>query len=243
MHDDLWQGVDFKVAEAEFFLDRMGKVLIPRHLTDRNWQAAYGLPTVHWQPDFYFYLDAFIAAARSIADIVQKCFGWDPHSKKEWPEPLDDDERRRRDAFQAEFTAHYAKVNGHAVSRVRTGTFHWGGTPSVQTKARVFGGGDYTGSPKQAIPIAAPRQFPPGTDAAYLALFGAPQPVEPSWQDFTLEIPRDDGTRESKPLFAACREYLESARLLVRESREIAQRVHGSSMLTAPLPLPRDKRA
>lgn len=72
MHDDLWQGVDFKLAEAEFFLDRMGKALIPPRVSDPTRHPACGHSVAKWQPDFYFYLDAFIAAARSIPDVVQK---------------------------------------------------------------------------------------------------------------------------------------------------------------------------
>ena len=29
MFDELWAGVEFKLGEARFFLDRMGKVLVP----------------------------------------------------------------------------------------------------------------------------------------------------------------------------------------------------------------------
>jgi hypothetical protein len=31
-------------------------------------------PTTQWQPDFYYYLDAFLEAARSVPDVIQKCF-------------------------------------------------------------------------------------------------------------------------------------------------------------------------
>lgn len=239
MHDDLWQGVDFKLAEAEFFLDRMGTVLIPPRASDPTWHPAYSSNGARWQPDFYFYLDAFIAAARSIPDVVQKCFGWDPHSKSDWPEALDDDEKLRRDAFQAEFGKHYLAFHRQALSRVRVGTFHWRGMPCVQAKAKSFGGEEYAGSPARQIPAAAPRRFPPGTDPAFIAIFSDPLPVEPSWQDFTLEMPRDDGTTESSPLFSACKAYLESARQLVNESRELCGRIHGASTLTPPLPAPR----
>jgi hypothetical protein len=243
MHEELWQGIEFKLAEAEFFLDRMGKVLLPAHITDPRWHPAYGHSAAHWQPDFYFFLDAFIGATRSVPDVIQKCFGWDERSKDEWPQPLDCDETDRRRKFQARFTGLYVAFHRQALSRVRVGTFHWRGMPSVQTKARVFCGPEFTGKPGQIVPSAAPRRFPPGTDPAFVALFGEPLPVEPHWEDFTLEIPRDDGTTESSPLFPACQAYSRSAQELVKESKELCELLHGESKLTPPLAVPRENRS
>jgi hypothetical protein len=199
MHEELWQGIDFKLAEAHFFLDRMGKTLLPPQHSDRRWHQSYGPAVAQWQPDFYFYLDAFIGATRSVPDVIQKCFGWDWRSKGEWPQPPDSDEVGRRDKFQAEFTGPYLEFHRQPLSRVRVGTFHWMGMPSVKARARVFCGQEYTGRPGQLVPSTAPRQFPPGTDPAFLALFSKPMAVEPYWEDFTLEIPRDDGSTESSP--------------------------------------------
>jgi hypothetical protein len=243
MHEELWQGIDFKLAEADFFLDRMSKILLPPRLNDPTWDPAYGASVAQWQPDFYFYLDAFIGATRSVPDVIQKCFGWDKRSKDEWPHPPDGDEIDRRDKFQAEFTGLYVAFHRQPLSRVRVGTFHWRGMPSVQTKAKVFCGQEYTGKPGQLVPSAAPRQFPLGTDPAFLALFSKPWPVEPSWQDFTLEIPRDDGTSESSRLIPACRAYLHSAQQLLKESKELCDRLHGAYKLTPPLAVPREKRS
>ncbi len=82
MYEELWIGVEFKLAEARFFLDQMSEVLVPPQFNDPNWRhPAHGPSVVHWDPDFYFYLDAFIGATRSVPDVVQKCFGVDPYSK------------------------------------------------------------------------------------------------------------------------------------------------------------------
>jgi hypothetical protein len=241
MHEKLWQGIEFKLREAEFFLDRMGKVLVPPRIADPHWHPAYGLSAAAWQPDFYFYLDAFIGAARSIPDVVQKCFGWDERSKNEWPSPLGPDEIDRRKEFQARFTDTYSNFHRQPLSRVRVGTFHWSGVPSVQTKAKVFGGDEYTGRPGQLIPTTACREFPAGTDPAFIALFSKPRPVEPSWQDFRLEIPLEDGTIESTPLFPACKAYLASAQQLVDDSKKFADSIHDDLPLTPPLAVPREK--
>ena len=69
------------------------------------------------------------------------------------------------------------------------GTFHWLGLPPVQAKARVWLGQEYSGGPLEFIPSAASRQLPPETDPAVVVIAGKPLPVEPSWQDFTLERP------------------------------------------------------
>src|SRR5438552_225668 len=118
MFEELWQGIDFKLEETDFFLDRMGKVLVPRRYTDPTWHPAYGHGGAIWQPDFYYYLDAFIAAARSVPDIIQKCFGWDDKSKDKWPEPLEPDEIDRRKRFQVEFRDLYRNVSDLPLSRV-----------------------------------------------------------------------------------------------------------------------------
>jgi hypothetical protein len=40
-----------------------------------------------WQPDFYYYFDAMLGAARSVPDIIQKCFEWDRPG--DWPGQFD----------------------------------------------------------------------------------------------------------------------------------------------------------
>lgn len=242
MHEELWQGIDFKLEEAGFFHDRMGKILIPPQLTNQRLHPTYGHTAARWQPDFYFYVDAFIGAARSVPDVIQKCFGWDDRSKAEWPQPLDADEIARRMKFQAAFTGHYRAFHRQPLSRVRVGTFHWRGIPSVQIKTKDLYGQEYTGKPGQLVPSAAPRQFPAGTDSAYLAIFGEPLPVTPSGDDFTLGVPRDDDTIEFKPLFSECQTYLKSAQQLVRDSKELCECLHGGSKLTRPLAVPRENR-
>jgi hypothetical protein len=242
MHEELWQGIQFKLAEAQFFLDQMGKVLVPPERSPLSSPRSWGEPA-RWQPDFYFYLDAFLGAARSVPDVIQKCFGWDCRSKDKWPQPLDAEETDRRKKYQAEFTALYGAFLRQPLSGIRVGTFHWSGMPSVQTKAKGFGGQEYTGKPGEPIPSVAPRHFPPGTDPAFLAIFSTPLPVEPSWNLFTVEILQPDGTTKSDPLFPACRAYLSAAQQIVNDANGICERVHLRSKLTAPLPVSRENGA
>ena len=162
-----------------------------------------------------------LGATRSVPDVIQKCFGDDNLSKEEWPQPLDAEETARRKSFQDEFASLRRDFNKLLLSRVRVGTFHWLGVPPVQAKARVWLGQEYTGGPLEFIPSAASRQLPPETDPAVVVIAGKPLPVEPSWQDFTLEIPQGDGTTQSSPLFEECRTYLRAAKELVKESKKI----------------------
>jgi hypothetical protein len=236
VHVELWQGVEFKIGEAQFFFDKMGKILIP---PDRH--PAYGVTAARWQPDFYYYLDAFLGATRSIPDVIQKCFGWDDKSAKVWPTALDAQEIDRRKAFQAELRDLYRAFADLPLSRVRTGTFHWVGLPSVQTKAKVFGGQEYTGRPGEVIPAVVPKQFPEGTDPSLVVLFGKSRPVEPSWQDFVVELPREDGGVDTMPLFETCRAYLDSARRLADNASEIAIRVHKDESVTVPPAVQRER--
>ena len=236
MHEELWAGVEFKLGEAGFFLDQMGKVLIPARLRPDRRNPAYGQQITRWQPDFYYYLDAFLGAARSVPDVVQKCFGWDGRSRNAWPQPLGAEETGRRKEFQKEYTSPYTDFNQQVLSRVRGGTFHWTGVPPVQANAQLPFGQEFTGGPLELIPSAACRNFPEGTDLNNLPP-GAFQsiPVDPSSQDFTFMIPQHGGSIRSIPLFEECQKYLKAAKTLATDAREICNRVHNGSKLTPPL--------
>ena len=190
------------------------------------------MPT-KWQPDFYYYLDAFLGAARSVPDVIQKCFGMDPLSKGKWKQAPDSDEIDRRNTFQAEFTILHSAFRGETLSRVRTSVYHWHGVAPVQAKARTALGRDYTGGPLEPIPSTACKELPLETDSA-IAAMNKPLPVDPVWHDFNFEIPQADGTIRSIPLFDECRAYLRAAEKLVNEARELCVRIHDAGVLTPP---------
>ena len=57
-----------------------------------------------WQRRFYAHLDAFLAAARSIPEIIQCCFGHDfSRSAQSWFATLNPAEQSRRNMFNADF--------------------------------------------------------------------------------------------------------------------------------------------
>jgi len=234
MHDEKWAGVAFKLDEAQFFLERMSKVLAPTRLDTSRRHPANVIEMTKWQPDFYYYLDAFVGAARSVPDVIQKCFGWDERSSGSWVQPLDKAEIERRKKFQKKFTTIYSAFHRETLSRVRTGLFHWLGVPPVHTRVRVRFGQEYTRGPLDLIPSAACREFPPEVAENVPVSAFQSLPVEPSWQEFTLEIPQPNAPPRSIPLFEECKRYKEAAKDLMSKAKEISDRVHGAEPLTAP---------
>jgi hypothetical protein len=78
----------------------------------------------------------------------------------------------------------------------------------------------YHGDPIKPIPISETRKLRP----EYARMEKATA-VEPSWRDFHID---------GKPLFEACREYLDRAQALAVQARALAEKVHGGSKLTWP---------
>jgi hypothetical protein len=40
MYDELWVGIEFKLGEAQFFLEWMSKVLMPAHPSTPGWHPT-----------------------------------------------------------------------------------------------------------------------------------------------------------------------------------------------------------
>ena len=77
-----WPNIQFKLGEVGFFLGKMRQSVIPAHdrpeLQDYYAASASSPGTIVatvWQPHFYYYFDAFLAATRSIPDIIQAWYG------------------------------------------------------------------------------------------------------------------------------------------------------------------------
>jgi hypothetical protein len=233
MSNDLWSGVDLKVQHAELFLDEMTRSLQPPERTPMTvaQQSAGAIIDTGWQRSFYGYLDAFLAMARSIPEIINYCFGEDrfkPMAARF--KGMDQAEQMRRKAFSSQFEPDYKRFRQHPLSNARNISFHRTGYPfSVEVTIAGRFGLVHTGSPVKAVPIAeSPRFGDPGDDPALQwAATQPPLPVQPMWPDFTIE---------GKPLFAECRDYLTLAENLFVQARSISQRVHGSNSLTPPPP-------
>lgn len=232
MHENLWADIHLKQTHAEYFLQRMAESIQPPENTHMNVAliVSGAIIDTGWQRSFYANLDAFLVMTRSIAEIIEFCFGRDRLVKRDVFEALDTDEQSRRLQFSDEFKDHRSDFQQHPLSKQRNISFHRTGYADVEVKIAGRFGIDYIGGPTKVVPISESRPLEDiGNDAAKMfAATRPPSPVHPHWSDFTID---------GKALFEECRAYLMKASGLVSEAQEIARRVHGDKMLT-PLLLP-----
>jgi len=232
-----WEGVMFKISEAEFFLAEMHRDL--KTAIDKPELRAYAAymsspETIVgnlWQPRFYYHLDAFLAATRSVPDIVRAWFGADPHLVS-WLKGLQPAECTRRKNFQDQFQPLYTKFNGHVLSRARVVTVHRHGTPPVEVEVTGRWGVVHKGGPTQGIPGVDARPGATGNDPSeYIPVISASIiPLEPKSDDFWVKEP----SGATHPLFQTCENYVQTAQTLIRDAQQIAQSVHGSQSPTPP---------
>ena len=125
MHDELWAGVELKLQNAEFHLQRMGQSLEPPERTATNvaLQASGAILDTGWQRSFYAHLDAFLSATRSVPEIIQCCFGVDEGhpTMRSWFANLPQTERLRRRDFKKQFKTSYDSFRA-SLSSFRTGS-------------------------------------------------------------------------------------------------------------------------
>lgn len=224
MHDELWASVELKVDHAAFFLELMGRSIQPPEwtATEVAIQSAGGTYIdPQWQRAFYAYLDAFLATARSIPEIINCCFGKDIRNgpMRTWFDKLDAAEQSRRGAFSKKFEKDREKFARLGLSNARNITFHRGVAP-VEVRISGLFGVTYTGNPLDRVPAMETSPNAGGTVTAH------PLPVQPKPSDFTTD---------GKLLFDECDAYLGEARNLVEKARSISLTEHGSQTLTPPL--------
>jgi hypothetical protein len=121
-----------------------------------NWNPVHGTIIAHaWQQSFYPNLDAFLAMARSIPEIIHCCFGHDT-VMKDWFESLALTEQTRRNTFSREFNAAYFLFRNHAFSIARNISFHREGYALVEVAIMGhFGTLHYTAREVPENPAAA----------------------------------------------------------------------------------------
>jgi hypothetical protein len=225
--DDLWAGVGLKLRHAEFFLHEMSRSLQPPPMNAVQQSAGTTIDT-GWQQSFYAYLDAFLAMARSIPEIIQSCFGEDRSKPMAaWFDALDDAEKERRRAFSSQFEPAYKCFREHPLSKARNIGFHRTGYSPAEVRIAGRFGVEHIGSAIEPVPAAESRPLGHiGDDPALQwAATQPPLPVRPMWSDFTID---------GKPLFTECRAYLTVAETLAAQARSHCQRMHGSNSLTPP---------
>jgi hypothetical protein len=229
MHEELWAGVELKVENAEFFLDGMGKSLLPPERTQMNVALQSGGATIDtgWQRSFYAQLDAFLAMGRSVPEITQCCFGTDRSSvMKSWFDGLPLAERIRRQTFTDRFKSARDAFDALPLSTARNISLHRSGVAPVVVKITGRFGVSHMGTPIMRVPTAESRPIVAGDDpSTQWAATLPPVQVQPSWTDFSID---------GRSLFPECQAYLKDAGNVLDQARIIAQVVHRNDALTAP---------
>jgi hypothetical protein len=218
MDEKLWAGPALKLEFAEYHFTKMGRSLQPPARTVSNvaLEAAGAIIDIGWQRSIYAHLDAFLSVTRSIAEIIQCCFGVDLANPemRDWYSKLTHDERNQREEFRRQFEPYYKSFRALPLSKVRHIVEHRTGVaPATVTISGMFGV-THIGSPGVPVPISESR-----------TLLAKPHPVRPTWDDFEID---------GQPLFRTCQEYLGRAQGLVDEARRIALQVHGTNTLSPP---------
>lgn len=234
MYETLWAGVEFKVGSAEFFLAEMGRVMAPPR------QPLGGAASHRWQPDLYYFLDAFLQATRSVPDVIQWNFGVDPHGVfKTWFNSLAGSEPQRRSTFQTAFLPLLCPFRTLPLTVARNISVHRMGTPPVEVR---FSGrwGCYSAGPAAVLPAAESSADSPtplltqGDPAMEWAATLSPVPLVPSGGDFTFSVPQAAGPPLTLDLIPGCRDYLAEARRLVEQARQLVNAHHAGGPLTTP---------
>ena len=238
---DYFDVVDLKMAEAEEHLEKMGQALIhPRHRPNMpaHYAALLSSPgtIIHheWHSRFNAEVNAFLSTTRSVPDVIQNRFGYDPHKRNTWLLSLDPLEQGRRMNFQTQFKTKFALFQQLPLNKERNEAHHGSGVAhwEVRVKGRW---GTYIGGPKKPIPSTESPPVVPGEDPA-LAILAASsiRPVEPMHTDFWWALPQANGSVSSLPLFPECKRFLEAAQTLVNSARQLFLSIHYGKPFTLP---------
>jgi hypothetical protein len=213
MHEELWAGVELKIAHAFYFLREMQRVLDPpeRSPSTLVLESTGAIVGNLWHVPFYANVDAFLAIARSIPEIIQCCFGADKSPQmKAWFNALPPDQQARRKQFTAAFEPERVKFRTHPLTNARDISLHRSGVPDVEAKITGLFGVSYISTPVTVAPIAEENRIDPGAPPALqIAAAQRRAPVRPTWSAFTID---------GKPLFDECGSYLREAQALLSQS-------------------------
>src|ERR1041384_3796742 len=121
MQDELWAGLDRKLANAKFHFEHMwSSVLPPSGRMAAIMESNGQISDTKWQEAFYAYYDAFVSTTRSVAQVLQCCFGYDKYPKIDaWFKTLSKDEQCRRLDFCKQFKPHFRQFDRHPLGTAR----------------------------------------------------------------------------------------------------------------------------
>src|SRR5262249_40120374 len=117
-----------------------------------------------WQDDFDRDLKAFLAATRSIPDIIETHFGCDKPKKNTWLQGLDPKEIQRRRTFRREFEKRFGPFRNLALSQERIRTIHTTGEAHWQVEITDRFGKLHVGTLTQPLPATVSRPVTQGED-------------------------------------------------------------------------------
>jgi hypothetical protein len=224
MYEHLWKGADLKLEYASMHLQQMSQSLQPPQRTAMTTalQSSGAYIEHDWQRYLYAHFDAFLPCTRSVADIINCCFGHDRNPRmKSWFDGLPVDEQRRRKLFTKQFHVERKSFDDNYLTKARDVSVHRAGYPPLTIAFTGFWGVRHVSNP--TIRLSMNEVKPP--DGSNMGWLNQSMPLRPNWQDFQI------GGRN---LFEACQEYVQDATDLVSKARNIANSVHGSSSLADP---------
>lgn len=239
---DLWDGVSFKLGMAHFYLDEMRKDLIPATVElgfSYNQQRRTSPPMNRWEPKFYYHLDAFLAATRSVDFVITATFGVDGKLEKNgWTAILSIPEQTNRKSFHNAYKCIAGTFRAHPLTHIRNVSIHRSGTPSVEVAILGRYGIHYSGGPTQILPAferpqqltaADPNHSPPNWRNPMIIA------IEPGPDDFVVQEAMPDSSSRDHPLFTSCENYLQSACQLAGKAKSLAVQMHTHPVTPPPL--------
>src|ERR1700686_4200679 len=126
LYNEFLPAIENRLEGAELFLHEMGQDLVPPHVNNPLAAAARltGVVVDHpWERKFYHHVDAFLAMARRVPEIVQCCLGFDQApAMRTWIGGLSPAEAQRRQAFQLQFKPFFDSFQRLPLSEVRNVT-------------------------------------------------------------------------------------------------------------------------
>lgn len=224
MHEHLWKGADLKLEYASLHLQRMREALMPPERTTLIVALQISGTNIEtdWQRHLYAYFDAFLPCVRSVADIVNCCFGHDTNGRlKNWFNSLLIDEQTRRKDFTKKFEAERKSFDNHLLTKARDVTAHRAGYPPIEVAFTGLWGVRYESNPTIRLSM---NEVKP-SDGSNMDWLNQPMPLRPNGEDFQIG---------GKNLFSACNEYIQDAKDLVSKARNISSIVHGINPLSDP---------
>ncbi len=235
-----WEGVIFKLEMARFYIGEMNQDLHPaveEQWFDYNQLRRTSPPTNRWAPKFFYHLDAFLAATRSVDFVITSTFGKDK-KLKEWIATLSTSEQKKREEFHSKYQGKAGPFRKYFLTHLRDVSVHRSGTPFSEVATIGLYGVVYRGGPTKQIPTYEQPQLSTPADPNHPPRkWRDPQitAIQPRPDEFVFHETLPNGENCDHPLFPSCEDYLRSANRLVDDARKLGVQVHTTPVTPPPL--------